>query len=259
MWPKEHGAYGQLAFPILTAFAVAGVTVGALLIAIAAVSAFLAHEPLLVWLGRRGVRVRHLHHRRATGWLLVAGTVAVATGVAAVWLMTPDARWAFAAPLTPAALYAVALARGLDKNTTGELAAGFALSLIAVPMCVAAGAPAGHALSVGMTFALLSAANTLGVRIVVLRVRAGGDRGAVLRTRLLLACIVTVTTAAIAVLTMWASLSWITLAAVVPGIAASAVLAVRPPPPTRLRLVGWTLVSTSAIAMVLLILGLRVA
>ena len=29
--PKEHGAYGQLAFPLVTAFAVAGVTMPALL------------------------------------------------------------------------------------------------------------------------------------------------------------------------------------------------------------------------------------
>jgi uncharacterized membrane protein YdjX (TVP38/TMEM64 family) len=45
MWPKEHGAYGQLAFPLVTAFAVAGIPPAAALTALAAVAAFVAHEP----------------------------------------------------------------------------------------------------------------------------------------------------------------------------------------------------------------------
>ncbi len=49
--PKEHGAYGQLAFPLVTALAVSGTSVPAGLIALAVVACFLAHEPLLVLLG----------------------------------------------------------------------------------------------------------------------------------------------------------------------------------------------------------------
>jgi len=74
MWPKEHGAYGQLVFPLATAFAIAGATAPALLTAIAVTAAFLAHEPLIVLLGRRGVRARRDHFRRAAIWLTASGT-----------------------------------------------------------------------------------------------------------------------------------------------------------------------------------------
>jgi hypothetical protein len=50
MLPKEHGAYGQIAFPILTAFLVSGVSVAGLLIAAAVVAGFLAHEPAAILL-----------------------------------------------------------------------------------------------------------------------------------------------------------------------------------------------------------------
>jgi Cu/Ag efflux pump CusA len=43
--PKEHGAYGQIAFPLATAFAVAGVSAAGLFLCITAVAGFLAHEP----------------------------------------------------------------------------------------------------------------------------------------------------------------------------------------------------------------------
>src|SRR5688572_12248058 len=50
MLPREHGAYGQVAFPILTAFLVSDITVAGLLIAAAVVAGFLAHEPAAVLL-----------------------------------------------------------------------------------------------------------------------------------------------------------------------------------------------------------------
>jgi len=39
MLPKEHGAYGQIAFPIVTAFLVAGVSTSGLLMATAVIAA----------------------------------------------------------------------------------------------------------------------------------------------------------------------------------------------------------------------------
>ena len=51
MLPREHGAYGQIAFPTLTAFLVSDVSVAGLLIAAAVVAGFLAHEPAAVLLG----------------------------------------------------------------------------------------------------------------------------------------------------------------------------------------------------------------
>ena len=41
---KEHGAYFQMALPIATSFAIAGVSPPALLFALAVIAGFLAHE-----------------------------------------------------------------------------------------------------------------------------------------------------------------------------------------------------------------------
>lgn len=49
--PKKHGAYGQITFPLIAAFAVAGVSVGGLLMAAAVIAGFVAHEPASILLG----------------------------------------------------------------------------------------------------------------------------------------------------------------------------------------------------------------
>ena len=48
-------------------------------------------------------------------------------------------------------------------------------------------------------------------------------------------------------------LSWSTLAAMAPGLAMSLLLATRPPAPTHLRTVGWTLVSVSALTAAIVV------
>lgn len=258
MWPKEHGAYGQLAFPLVTGLAVAGVSGAALCVVAAAVAGFLSHEPLLVLLGRRGSRSQRLYRGQAVVWFVLTALVGVTTGVAAVLSVARGAQWVFALPLTPAILYGIALAMHAEKTTAGELAAAFAFSLVSVPLCVTAGASPEAGLSIGMTFALLSAASTLGVRVVILRVRGGGDPHAVAVTRWLLAVVVVAMTTLLTMLASRGVLAWVTMAAIVPGVLVSAVLAFRPPPPARLRSVGWALLSTSLVATVLLVAGLRV-
>jgi peptidoglycan/LPS O-acetylase OafA/YrhL len=56
LWPREHGAYFQLALPLLAACARRAPSVAMVLLALAAAAAFVAHEPLRVVLGHRGSR-----------------------------------------------------------------------------------------------------------------------------------------------------------------------------------------------------------
>ena len=83
LWPKEHGAYGQITFPLIAAFAVAGVSVGGLLIATATIAGFLAHEPALVVLGLRGSRAKRELWGQAVLWLGGCFIGAAASGIAA--------------------------------------------------------------------------------------------------------------------------------------------------------------------------------
>jgi len=67
MIPREHGAYGQLLFPLATALLIARPTAAALAIAGVAVTVFLLHEWLLVMIGGRGLltRIKRLEHTLA--------------------------------------------------------------------------------------------------------------------------------------------------------------------------------------------------
>ena len=88
--PKEHGAYGQISFPLVAAFAVGGVSAGGLLIASALIAGFLAHEPALVMLGLRGPRAKRELWNRAAVWLvcslLIGGAAAIGAAIGgAIW------------------------------------------------------------------------------------------------------------------------------------------------------------------------------
>jgi len=67
MVPKEHGAYGQLLFPLATALLIARPTAAALAIAGVAVVVFLIHERLIVMIGGRTLltSVKRLEHTLA--------------------------------------------------------------------------------------------------------------------------------------------------------------------------------------------------
>ena len=254
--PREHGAYGQMAFPLITSFAVAGVSTPALLIAVGVVAGFLAHEPLLVLLGRRGLRARREQWRRAAVSLAVASATAVGAGLAALWSVPLSIRFWFLLPLMPAAFLAASITAKREKNSQAEVAAALAFSLVAVPTCLAAGASIRTAVAVGIAFASIFVAGTLAVRVIVLEARGGGDPRAARATRV---AVLAFTTAAGACLvaTAWRGLlPWTTLFAAAPGLVGAGWLAVFPPSPTRLRVVGWTLVTTSAAAALILISGL---
>jgi hypothetical protein len=245
--------------PLATAFAVAGVDVPALLAALAVVSAFLAHEPLLVLLGGRGLRIRREMQRRAAAWLVAEAAVALIAGGAAIWSLPPGDRWLFLLPSIPVAFLGAAVLQGREKSTEGEIAVAIAFALAGVPVAVAAGAPLRPAFSLGIAFGVVFVAGTLSVRAIVLGTRGGGDPRAARAMRL--GVLVVTVGAAVAILAAASRgvLPWTTLAAPAPGIAAVAWLTVFPPPASRLRTVGWTLAASSVAAGCILVLGLAAA
>lgn len=251
--PKEHGAYGQIAFPLITAFLAAGVSPGGMLLAAAVVAGFLAHEPALVLLGQRGPRAKRELARLAWAWLGSCLAVVAGGGLVAVMTIDPAARWSVAVPAVPAALLSLAAARGAEKSWYGETCAALAFSGAAVPVAMAAGAPAPAAAAVALPFALLFVSATLAVRGVVLRVRGGGDAAlaaASRRAALVLAaagCVVLGLMAAVGLL------PWSVLAAATPGLVTAAVIALRPAAPARLRTLGWTLIAASVVTAAIVV------
>jgi hypothetical protein len=253
--PKEHGAYGQMAFPIVTSLAVAGVTAPALLITLAVVAAFLAHEPLLVLLGKRGARAKREHGRQALWWFAGTFITAAAAGVGAYWLASPAVRWSLPLPAAPALAVAAAIPAGREKGAAAEIGVALAFSAVAVPVCLAAGANAGTAAAVATVFGLVFVAGTLAVRAVILAARAPRSLEA-RSTRAAVLLLSGVAGVALASAAMRGVLPWTALCAAAPGLGVAAWLAVVSPQPTRLRRIGWALVAVTAAGALILVAGL---
>jgi len=254
VFPKEHGAYGQVAFPVLTSLIVVGPAYSSLCLATAVIALFLAHEPLLVLLGHRGPRARATQAQRAWWWLTGMLMLATAGALLALDAMAPGLRWTFLVPALPAAGVACAAIGGREKSSLGESGAALAFAAAALPMCAGAGRPATGA-AIALAFALLFVLATLAVRVIILRTRGGGNPRAVRRTRA--AAAATAGTGALIALAAASDgiVGWGAVAAIVPGVVVVSALAAFPPPPARLKRVGWSLVAISALTSVLLIVA----
>src|SRR5512137_627440 len=114
--PHEHGAYGQVALPLVCALALGRPGMAAALLAAGAFAGFLSYEPLLVAVGNRGQRARDEDGPRARR--LAAGLLAAAVALAGAGflLSPPPARLASAVP--PALAAAIALLVRLELERT---------------------------------------------------------------------------------------------------------------------------------------------
>jgi hypothetical protein len=251
--PSEHGAYGHLVFSLVTALGVAGFTAAGVLLAVAVIAGFLAHEPASVLLGLRGPRAARERGPASRRWLAASLIVAVAAGVAAAALMPPAVRWSLAVPAIPTLVMLIALVRGREKSWYGETAAALAFAGVAVPITMASGLPLTRALSTAIPIALLFTLTTLAVRVVILRVRGGGNPAATAATRW---TTLIVSAVAALILAALAAARWLpatVLMAAAPGLAAATIIAARPPAPTQLRRLGWTLVAVSTVTAAIVV------
>ncbi|WP_242392223.1 YwiC-like family protein [Anaeromyxobacter oryzisoli] len=250
--PHEHGAWGQLAMPLLTALAIGRPAAGSLLLTAAIVLAFVAHEPLLVVLGQRGWRVRQEDGARALRWLVALAVLAAVTGLGGVLLAPPAARLALLLPAGLAAAVAWLVHARREKTTLGEVVVAAALASAAWAVALAGGAAAEAALAALLAWILAFAAAILGVRVILVRVRSKGaeDPG---RRNAVLAALLAVGAAALS----WAGLPVAVALATLPTVALSIVICLARFSPKRLRELGWALVGSSAVTLAILVAALR--
>jgi hypothetical protein len=238
LWPREHGAYAQLAAPLLTALVIVRPTVAAGLLAIAACCAFLANEPLLVILGHRGKRLREQAGARATRALVILTAIAAVTGSVGLAL-APRAIVVAAIVAVPAAITIALAWRRLERTLVGEAVAAVALSGAAAPVVVAAGGSQRAAILIWAAWAIGYACTVFAVHRVIARHRARASW----QDSVLAVVFTAVTTAVIALLARGS-----VVGAATPLALASLVLVVRPPRATYLRTIGVVLVVASVAA-----------
>lgn len=250
--PREHGAYGQLLFPLLSALLIGHPTSGAWLLSGAAVGAFLAHEALLVTLGQRGSRAAREQRDDARRSLALFGGFAVVTGVVALSVLPRTALFALVVPALFVGLVAVAVFTHRERTTAGEIVVGAALASVAVPVALAGEVDLPAARTLFLVFASVFVIATVAVRGMIVRVtrRADGPHWAtVLATSLLLP------------LALWGLARDERVVAMAPWATGPVVLValgltIRPPSPQKLRIVGWTLVAATLATTVILVTSL---
>jgi len=255
LWPREHGAYAQLAAPLATALVLRAPGLPSILLAIAACCAFLANEPLLVVLGHRGPRLRErsgARARRRLAALGIAGAGAAAVGIA----LAPAAAIAIAgaSALPAAGLIALAWTRA-ERSIGGELLAAVALPGAAAPVAVASGLPWRQAAVLWGAWAIGYACTVAAVHRVIARHRrpaaaiaspgGAGARSHARRCGEPIDHALAVATAGVAIAGGALAMTAAMAAAAVPLAGAAAVLLIAPPRATHLRAIGVGLVIAS--------------
>lgn len=252
--PREHGAYAQLAAPLLTSLLVAGPSTSSIALAAACLAAFLAHEPLLVVLGVRGPRAKREAGARVVGWLVALMVIATTCGVTALAAAPEDmARWLLW-PLVPATLVLAAATRGLEKRWPIEVLVALTFAGVALPLCRASGADARTAWGLAAPFAVVFVASTIAVRGVLLHGRPTASPAAARAARAAAAGLALAGVGGLAVMATRGQLPWASPIAAAPGAMAVLGLALFPPSLRHLHAVGYTLGAiTLAAALVLML------
>jgi hypothetical protein len=249
--PREHGAYGQLLFPLFSALLIGHPAAGAYLLAAAAVAAFLGHESLMIVLGQRGARHAREHGPEARRTLAMFGGFCLVTGAVAVAVLPRGALLYLSVPVALVACAGLAVAARAERTTGGEVLVAFALSSVALPVALAGATSTVAAFTVFAVFASASAAATVAVRSMIGRVTRAGGPPPMLAGVLALGIV-----AALEGLGVAGRLSPVAPYAASPVCAVAIALAVKPPAPRRLRAVGWALVAATSLSAAILVAAL---
>jgi hypothetical protein len=159
--------------PLSTALLFVRPSLPALCFALAALSAFLAHEPLLVLLGRRGARLRAELGERAKLRLAVLCTLGAALLALGLSRAPASVLVTWALPLALCGLAAVAVLLNQERALWAQVLIAAALTSFALPVLAASGVRPELALALCGLWSAIHLMATLTARAVVYRRRVG--------------------------------------------------------------------------------------
>jgi hypothetical protein len=246
LFPREHGAYAEVLFPLLTVLLLGRVSLAGALLGVGIVAAFLLHEPILVLLGRRGSQAQQNQGHRARQRVFLLAAVAVVCAAWGLWLAGPEVRWAGAFLLPPVVLLGGLVAFKRHKTWFGEGLVALVLSCAAIPVALAGGVGVWGAWAIAGTWTTVFLVGTATVHAIFARSRTGSRRTAVgvIAVDLLLMAVATT-------LVVNGSPRW--MLAPVPAALVSACILGVDLSPKRLMVLGWTLVSSNLITLMILL------
>lgn len=245
--PREHGAWAQLGLPLVAAFASGRPSWAAMTFGIAAVCAFLAHEPVRVLLGHRGTKARRIDGARACLHALALGSISAIAGVTALVIAPPHARIVATLVLFACGIVAAIALRNWDRTTIGESVVAAALASASLPVAIASGVPAGEAMLAWCVWAFAFVLCTLAVR--TLTSKSEHER------RILHVMVLALATAGVVVIFLGAPMAIIATPVI---LLVLSIVMVRPHN-RQLRRVGWAIAASTTIMAISFVIHARSA
>ncbi len=248
LMPREHGAYAQLGFPLLTGLILSGGEPGAVAFTVSALALFLGHEPLAILAGVRGRRLQEQLREPARRRLLFLAGAALAGLVAAIGLAPPRAWMGAVLPGGMGLLLLPALGTRRMKSIPAEVIAAAVFSSSVIPLALCGEATLVRAgLAAAVWFGAILPA-IFAVHAIKANLRKRPEERWLIRAAPAVAAIVAVAFGAGAVLVPGGTEL---LAGLPPALAALAT-SLQLPHPKHLKRVGWAMVAADTIALVLL-------
>lgn len=242
--PREHGATTQWVLVVASAWAVSSASASLLLMMAAAAALFIAHEPLMVGLGKLGARRSAARGHDARVFLRALVGIAVVAGVLGIYTSPTGS---ILVALLPCVAFAVAALwralRGPERTLVVELLAALAMAWLAMPLALAGGAPLEIALSLALMWSAVFALGTLAARSILISKRDGGLGVRVARVAGL--CAMAGCSAALA---LDLAPAWISIA-LFPTALAVTLLTLRAPRPEQMTRTGLLLATAGAAAL----------
>ena len=245
--PREHGAYAQLAFPLLSGLILGAPPWPGYALAAAAVLLFLAYEPLVVLLGVRGARLQQEESAAARRQLPVLAAAGLILAGAALLGLPAPARLLVLVPLAAAGLLLPLVPTRRVKTLAGETLVAAALSSMHLPIAAAGGAQGVRLWGPPLVWFAGFFLATLAVHAIKARQKQ--------RDRWLPVTAVGAAAAGLALaVALFLAVPSLRLLAVALALPIAAVLAVnlKRVHPRQLKRVGWTLVAADSATLVLL-------
>jgi hypothetical protein len=256
--PREHGAYAQLGFPLVTGLIYSGGAPGAVAFAVAAIAFFLAHEPLAIIAGTRGKRLQEQHRGAARRRILFLGAAAAAGLVAAIGLAPARAWMGAVLPAGIALLLLPLLGTRQIKSVPAEILVAVVFSGSVLPLALSGPAGWGEAALAAAVWLAAAIPAILAVHAIKAN-QTGRPEG---RWTLAAAPVAAALAALAGVAVGLFGDAWIVgdgstlrdALAVLPPAIATLVVGIVLPHARHLRRVGWTMVAADALALALLLI-----
>lgn len=247
--PKEHGAYAELIFPLITALALGNLRMAQWFLAFAAVAAFLAHESVLVIVGNRGSRARSRLTGQAKWTSTILLLIACTTAALGLWQAPVATLRAMLIPLLLTVLLIPLILSHHEKTLAGELLVALILSSALIPVARAGDVGFETATVAGLVWFAVFSFETLTVRAVKAHIRTDTETGPLAHAIVVLG----LSLAVIAFLLAFNRKPLIVpIAAIFPAALAGLACVWLRVHPRHLRTLGWVLVTCDVIALALL-------